>query len=650
MELIFSDVTWREVKFKILGRKTRTFLLRLAKIFLKPLYWIGRFIAKVFKKVYTNYAPKKKKIRKIVKLIIGLCCLLIAAANVILYFTMHKIYILSIIASASMIPFYFVAKLLLILYSYFIGDYQLQEQALYYTKLYIINFMRKLLKIFAETGGGKDTFMTAAAITLSEHFNNQTLQDMKDIQEICYIFDFDKLNAELLKNYKKFLSFSKIITEANFIGTQDEPGLALYHQLFLKKYYIKTKQITPEKIVSDYYQFKEDPIHHVTDYATGIGVSRKHYLQLILEEYIQWFIRINIEKNFIISNQPLVENLEEGIMAREFSFNFLKTKKIKSDKPILDPKTKKRKIQEEKVYFPWKDRLILMETECGTWWSNKDGETGSELTASGIRDFKAYQRHFMKDFYWFQVDQASDRTQKLFRELDHGYARILSRKEIEGGKKKNLFLNLILSYYQRKLKKMENRTLRTKQSQKKHQQKFEDLQNLFNASSNPKYKNKLEKLKRKYTPKEYKIKYYIYQQKVSKLKNKILRNKKDGYIVLEICMSPAGASPSEYYTQELKDIISKDHIPATFVGRFVFKTKDCERYDTRYLRNLAEKKAQETEIVFAQVRRWNKNLKMETEDVKWMAYSAGNDMYGITEEEINDMKYFDGYKEYMEEV
>lgn len=650
MELIFSDVTWAEVKRQILWRKTKSVFRFIGRELLRPIFWLGRLISRAFYNIYTKLSPKKDKIRKISKLVILIYVLLIAVVNVILYFSIKKISIELILSAVLMIPAYFLIKLLLRFYHYFIGDYQLKEQGLLYTRIFITQFMFKLLKIFGRTGAGKDTFMAGASITLSEHFYEKTLQDMEEIKEICYIFDFEKLDQELLRNNKLFLSFSKEIIEHNFVGDSEEPGLAIYHNLFLKKYYIKSKKITPEFIVSDYYNFMEDPVAYETEYATGVGVGRKHYLQIILEEYIQWFIRINIEKNFIIANQPLMENLEEGIMAREFSFNFLKTKKIKSKKSIMDPKTKKRKMLYEKVFFPWKDRLILMETECGTWWSNKDGEIGSELTETGIRDFKAYQRQFMQDFYWFQVDQASDRTQKLFRELDHGYAYILNRNEIEGGKKKNLFLNFLLNRYQKKIDKMKRKCNKKEYKKASRCQKFEDLQRLYVASSKDKYKKKLDKLDKKYAKKDFKPKYYIYQKKVSNLRNQIKRNKKDGYIVLDICMSPAGTVTNDYKAMALKDILAMDSIPSTFVGKFVFKTRDCERYDTRYLRNLAEAKAKESEILFSQIKRWNKNFKMTKDDVKWMAYNAGNDMYGITEEEVNEMKYFDGYKNQFEQI
>lgn len=650
MDLILSDVSLAEIRANILKRKIKKIFILLFSIFIwKPLCLIGRMIASFFRNTYLRLYPKRYNINKIVKTGIILYFIFVVIYNLILYFNNGAINVTTIIVFACLIPGYFIIRKLLYLYHFFIGDYQLNEQGLYDTREYITKYMLKLVKIFGRTGAGKDTFMAGCATTLSDYFKEKTYIDLEEIRDICYIFDFDRLDKAILDNYQDYLSFSKEKILANFIGDSDKPGLALYNNLFLKKHYLKTKELTPEFIVNDYYNFKEDPFNYNTSYAYGIGINRKHYLQMILEEYIEWLIRLNVEDNFILSNQPFIEDINTGIMARQFSFNYLKTKRVVSKKTVIEPGTMKRAKREQVVLFPWKDRLIVTETECGTWYSNKSGETGSEMMEGGIRDFKAYQRHFMSDFYWFQVDQASDRTQKIFRELDHGYAGILSRTEIEGGKKVNLFLNFKLNRYQKKIDKILRKRNRLENAKIKRSQKMEDLQQLLNASNKERYRIKLEKLNKKYRPKPLTDRYYLYQKKISILKNKIKENKKDGYIQLVVCISPSGSMPQDYNVVPMSQIINSDSVPVHFVSKFIFRTRDCERYDTRYLRNLAEAKAQESNIVLAQVKRWASDFKLRKADVAWMGYSAGNDMFGITEEEINNLKYFDGYKEYLEE-
>ncbi len=651
MDLILSDVSMAEIRANILKRKIKNIFYFLFRIFIfNPVCFIGRMISSLFRNLYLKLYPKRYSIDRFVKTSILLYFLFVLIYNLILHFSNKNINYNLIIILISLLPGYYIIKKILFLYHFFIGDYQLNEQGLYATKEYITNHMLKLLKIFGRTGAGKDTFMAGCAITLSDYFKEKTYMEMEEIREICYIFDFEKLDEAILDNYQDYLTFSKEKILAKFIGNQEEPGLALYNNLFLKKHYLKSKEITPEFIVNDYYNFKENPFNYETKYAYGVGINRKHYLQLILEEYIEWLIRLNIENNFIVSNQPFIEDIDSGTMARKFSFNFLKTKRVVSKKPITDPKTKKRMKRDQVVLFPWKDRLVVTETECGTWYSNKSGETASEMMEGGIRDFKAYQRHFMSDFYWFQVDQASDRTQKIFRELDHGYAAILSRNEVEGGKKINLFLNFKLNRYQKKVDRMLRKRNRLENSKIKHLQKMEDIQNLLNASNKEKYKIKLDKFKKKYKPKPLNNKYYNYLYKISILKNQIKENKKDGYIQLVVCMSPSGSMPQDYNIVPMNQIINNDSVPVHFVSKFIFRTRDCERYDTRYLRNLAESKAQESNIVLAQVKRWANDFKLRKEDVAWMGYGAGNDMFGITEEEVNDLKYFDGYKCHLEEI
>lgn len=87
-------------------------------------------------------------------------------------------------------------------------------------------------------------------------------------------------------------------------------------------------------------------------------------------------------------------------------------------------------------------------------------------------------------------------------------------------------------------------------------------------------------------------------------------------------------------------------VPTTFVGRFVFRISDCERYDTRYMKALAEERSQLTEIEYAEVPRWPKTMKMTKKEALATGYLAAKDMFGITDEEYDNLRFGDGYDDF----
>ncbi len=641
IEIFFTDLTYFDVKKNIFLRRLKCILNVFFKILLfLPIKFI-KFIKGAFEKLYLRCYPKSSQLKRFVKSLIFLYFIGTIILNICLYYLKNGyINTLSIILFPVIIVAYFLIKFLLIIYRFFVGEELLNQKEVLATEKFIVNYLKHLLKVFGNTGAGKDTLISGCSAVLARSFSNKCIEDMEKIREICYIFDFDKLDKVLIENSNLFLSFSKEIIEANFIGDETRPGIAIYNQMFINPYYIHTSKITPEKLVKDYRCFVEDPISYPSIYAAGTRVNRKHFLQIIMEEYIQWFIRINVEQNFIITNQPYIEDLSTGKLALEFSYHFLKTRHEELSVPQKNGKNKKLM---ENIFFPWKDRLILSETECGTWWTNK--EDSNYLIKSGIRDFKGFQRQFISDFYWFQADQAAGRTQALFRELDHGYAGVLSRKEIAGGRKENLFLEFIKNYYQRKIKKFENKSFRQLRRLDRKETKLNDLMDLYKSTNDEKFFNKHYKLTKKLQPKPYTAKYYVYKNKVANLQRRINDNLKNGYIILDVCLSNNGNMPGEYKAINLSDIVNSGKpSPASFVGRFTFRTSDCERYDTRYMRNLAESKAKDSKLVLNNVRRWSKNFKMEHDDLVWLAYPAAKEMAGITDEEYLEFQCGQTYK------
>lgn len=613
----------------------KEFFINLLFLLLKPFKLLFKLLALIFKKLYNFFYPLKDKIRKSIKIFIFLYSLAVIGFNIYKYIKYKTIDWRLLLHIPFFVITYLALKLILKIYHYFIGEYQLMDTQVMYTEEYIVNYLPKMIKVFGRTGAGKDTWQVGCTSVLARSFKDKTIEDIERIKEICYIFDFDLLDQDLINNYQGFLTFSREKIKANFMK------MAMQRGLYIKNYY--KRKISVKFLLADLKNIEDDPLYK-SNYCYGNGVNTKHFLELIMYEYIEWFIRINFENNFVMSNQPLIEDLDSGLKAKKFSFNFIRTK---SQESVQMANGKKVKLKEN-IFFPWKDRLVVSETECGSWYMNRDGDTIGEIIHSGMRDFKAYQRHFILDFYWFQVDQAPERTAKLFRELDHVYAAILNREEVEGGKKKNAILELFLLYYNRRISQITKKANKAESRRIRRQPKLDYLMRLYYSSKDEKYKNQHDSIIKKLKVKPLPLKYYKYKAKVSDIKKKIEANKKDGYIIETVCISKAPSSPVEYQTKRISTLCNPDsNREASFVTNFVFKTSDCERYDTRYMRSLAEARSKETKVEFIQVPNWSDSMRMTKEDVMWMGYTAAKDTFGISEDEFEKFRYTDEYKKYV---
>lgn len=616
----------------------REFFINLFFLLLKPFKLFFHFLAFIFNKLYNLFYTFREKIRKSIKILIFLYSIVVVGFNIYKYIKFKELDWLLLVHIPFFIITYLLLKLILKIYHYFIGEYQLMDAQCMATEEYIVNFLPKMIKVFGRTGAGKDTWQVGCTSVLARNFREKTIDDLEKIKEICYIFDFDLLDSDLTNNYQGFLTFSREKIKTNFMKMARQRGL------YIKNYY--KRKISVKFLLDDLKNIEEDPLYK-SNYSYGNGVNTKHFLELIMYEYIEWFIRINFENNYVMSNQPLIEDLDSGLKAKKFSFNFIRTK---SQELIQSVNGKKVKVREN-IFFPWKDRLVVSETECGSWYMNRDGDTIGEIIHSGMRDFKAYQRHFILDFYWFQVDQAPERTAKLFRELDHVYAAILNREEIEGGKKKNAILELFLAYYNRRISMITKKANKAESRRIRRQPKLDYLMRLYYSSKDEKYKNQHDSIIKKLKVKPLPLKYYKYKAKVSNIKKQIAANKKDGYIVETVCISKNPSAPVEYSIKRISTLCNPNsNREVSFVTNFVFKTSDCERYDTRYMRSLAEARSKETKIEFIQVPNWSDSMRMTKEDVMWMGYTAAKDTFGISEEEFERFRYSDEYKKYVNQL
>ncbi len=342
-EYILFDKKEKDVKKEIQRRKIRLLIAPVLHVLWTMVFSICHSVKFIFEKTYISLYPKKKIISKYIKIAIFVYSIIAVGYSAYLYFSKEQLKYICLIMIPILVISYIIIKLLLYIYYVLIGNYQLLDKEMYDTETFVTTKQDKIIKFFGHTGAGKDTIVAGCSSVLVRHFEQKTFMDLNKIKDICYIFDFDLLDNDLSINYKGFMSFSKELIEANFIK------MASMRNYYVKKYYIKQDKLKDDVIYKDYLNFKDDVLSYDTKYCYGVGVNRKHFLQMIIEEYIEWFIRLNYEHNFLLTNQPFVESYDKGLMAKEFSFNFIRIKG--QDKEDYDKQTRKKIKTNEKVCF-----------------------------------------------------------------------------------------------------------------------------------------------------------------------------------------------------------------------------------------------------------------------------------------------------------
>lgn len=487
------------------------------------------------------------------------------------------------------------------------------------TVKYVTEEMPHINKVYGKTGAGKDTFSIACSIILSNYMRESIISRLDDLKRILYIFDFDMVDSFCNTNYYKFASYS-----------YDLAKKALISALETQKGFIRIKYrptIKYKKLLELWSQQEANPNQFISNLSYTDGIRYYALYQLLLE-YILKYIRVYIEYNFIMANQPLLEG--GGIGAKKFSLNFLQIKQ-------MEYKDHQEKYA-SKMLFPWKDNIIVLETEAGSWYFNRDKQNSKEIYQSGVRDFKAYNRHFLNEMYWFTNDQDSSRVDKLLRELDHSYVQVLKKEVIPGGIKRTLWYTFLLNRISNKIVKAENRKVKLELRKKNMKERI----TIYDIKNNEKkariYQKKFNKVKKKLMNNEQLDKYLKKRKRYSE---QIDKAKNDGYIKMLITISDS-PTPVNLEKITLNQLIKSDRLMyhSSFQTELTFMIKEVHgRYDTHYMRAVAERISKLSDYNFIDIPTWSPDLKIRKEDVLFMGYPASFEMFGITDEEYKKYRY-----------
>lgn len=507
------------------------------------------------------------------------------------------------------------------------GDCWELEQRRQETFLFVKNHAPTIVKIDGFTGAGKDETAAGFATLKIEGFRQDIIERMEEIRRLAYCFDFEIFTEKLLSS---FSFFSKINDDETF--SNEFFNFCIKNRFFILKK--RQKSISFSQFVKEYQLAKKIRVIACGDFILDFGgINKKHYLEL-LEEYAKLLIRFK-EGHFLFTNQPFMEDLESGQGAAIFSLNYLITKKQEDWK--VDGR-----IYEEKILFPFKDYMGIVETEVGTWYVNLDRKIQQLIQALGIRDFKAFNRHYFPNFFWYQVDQDPDRVSKLFRELDHAYCFPKTRTVIKAPCYELFCLEKKLGRICRKKERIlqkKDRFLKRQEARLEHEKK---LGRYFEVSSQLRYREKMLTIREKRLrpfPKEQKL--LLLEEKAAGLESEKKRCEYEHtYIEKILIISPKPMTGDSLVVHTAGDILNNpDILRSSYAVKTTFRASDCWRYDTHYLSSSKNERAKRSELSLSEVDCWDASLKMRPEHVAKMGYVQGAQLFGLSADDMKKMRF-----------
>lgn len=489
--------------------------------------------------------------------------------------------------------------------------------------------MAKIAKISGATGAGKDTFMRYVGTAKRNALIKKLKSRSKYIQKTVYWVSFDVLNELIENDVKSVDDYSK----SKYAELYPDKMVRIVAKDFLaNEQLIKQKyksRYNARELSQDYSNFKKAPRFYKSKYIFDEMISSSHVLDL-LSEYVNIYFRLNIDKHFIMTNQPTIEDMKEHLMCKQFSLDYFK---------LIHDVSKKQtqlgtQISREKVIFGLTENMIILESEVDSFYNNLDKSVNSELLKSGVRDAFAYNRHlFGEDFSYYQVGQNASRCASLMRELTHEFIYIEGKKIIDGGRIRNFFIKLIKYPFDFIL----------------------DFNQLFYD-----YKKQRMKLKKEYLIKKYNLKYQSTHKKkwqkkafeIDKIpypakkglariaerftgwcERTIQKNKNNGWIEMKISLSKSaqGQGSNEY---TLKQILNKDLNVNNAIVKIVFKRVDSHGlYDTHYLKALKKNLVEKSEVNFYNAKIWDTDMVLKKEDSIYIDYKNMDKFFNNTREE-----------------
>ena len=536
-----------------------------------------------------------------------------------------------IIDCGKAILLYFIAKVIFMGIHYLFGYQLLILKQRELSDRFINEKMAKIAKISGATGAGKDSFMRYVGSAKRRYLIKKLKNRMKRISDAVYWCNF-QVYIDLIENdvnqYQGDYSKSKYASldpiELARVVAKD----FLANESLIKLRY--RNNYSAKEMNKDYVDYLKEPRFYKSKYVIDELIDNSHVINLIAE-YVNDYFRLNVDKHFIMTNQPTIEDKKSKLMAKKFSLDYFKL--------IHDSKTSKLpdgsiKHQDEKVVFGLTENLIVLESEVDSFYNNLDKSVNYDLLESGVRDAFAYNRHlFGEDFSYYQVGQNAGRCASLMRELTHSFIYILSKKTIEGGRVRNIILKIINSPFSFLLSlseivfeyKKEKLRLKKKYLIQKYSLKYQ-------AKHNENYLKKVKKIEVKKYP-ERKNFMRLAERINSWCSNQIQKNKNDGWLEMKISISTSSSAQGTNHLT-LRQALKTDTNLSSAIVTVVFKrTESHGLYDTHYLQALKKDLVKKSEINYYNAEVWDSDMKLKKEDSIFINYKNMDKFFNNTKKE-----------------
>ena len=467
----------------------------------------------------------------------------------------------------------------------------------------------RLSKIVQKSGAvrsGKDASTVGAALLVKKNIIEKELKELRRLRYVLWIYDFGRLDAWLNKNGEQFLVAGDQRHRAIFIRMMRE------HHCFIKQELIDSGKVDPRK---HYFLWSKHAGQRVMDfnYRDGLTPGGVPFLDL-LKSYVIMYVQHIFVPNFIMSNQPIMEDFGiEGktikkLFSKKFSQEYIK---LKDDKPI-----------------PLPLRGFIIETETAIFYSNTDKAVENEnKNTNGIREFYTTAGHTLREqVFLYGITQSATRVSKAMRELYPGYQHVFKHRYRGTSGYTRVMLSIVIALTKFKIARLKAWRAVTTKLQVKVLKR--DRERIIRKGIYTRWMNHLTK-------------------RISKLEAFSRRLFNRGFIEFYIGVYENLEDVGKRVDFPKMGVLIESKADAHTYYAFGFKQtnliKDTwGRYDTHYMKFIRDEKEKDHPMHFADVPSWE-SFNLAYDDADYMGYRVFKEIFQFVVDKI-DRKHKDRVK------
>lgn len=445
-----------------------------------------------------------------------------------------------------------------------VGKFWILKYRKYQTRIFQRDVMKKNMKCVGERGSGKDVTEAGMASNFITNSKETIAYLMYDLEVVLYQFDLERIRKYIKENITIFNTASTVEKKEIFLAT------IKLNNLFLKKKY----ENNYEEILNDYEKTKKCLRTSNSQYIISDSVNFAHVIDKLYDYmYYAWRLEIDI---WLIVNQPFIQ-----------SYNF-KTKEIKMA-VIYSPdlratmQRKVKTVEDRKTveyinlnYMLAEDFIAVINTENDIWENNIDPNVRGVILDRGSRWYEVAQRHINGEHIMvLRNGQVAGRTAKVQRDLEESFFSITRLSKIDGGEKRIFFIKLLMWLFKYPLK--------------------------------------------------------IAPELKKRLSLKIKQLEMSGWLNIEVVFSRTESINYNAESITLSRLLDRDNplYMQTYQTTLVFDIRDCfGKYNTHYLRFLADKLTKNSKAALLDLPLWNEALELTEEEIMQMNYDTV-DIFGL---------------------